>query len=439
MIKQYYVGKIFGIIFGVLFFTGCDTEETVTPRNDKFFIKYYGQDGDQYAADVKQTSDGGYIIVGTSDPDRSFATGSESVGSGDENIIVVKTDALGNEEWTWTEDLNLGLNIEEEGVSILETSSGYVVAGNIYMGSDIDVVVFELSLTGDAIINGPFQFGEIDEDGLPGKETCKNISIINDGTVDYYFISGSTTAAKSAFPKDDPNYKKDPQDFYALKLDLNFSEDTTWNINKITGRDSRDEGIKIYPKTNDPNILVMFGYVDKPEKNVAEFDNDTFTSWQYIGNVTGSDAYYGTTESQICEDVSETIDGYLMVGTLQQGADNRMYFESLSGLSSVSIVNNVIFGNLSLEGRVVIRDINAGNLFLGRITYTSGDKDIFLGKTSLTGIEQWSQTFGSEGLDDGAGLVQNPDGSIVFTGTMNISGQRKITLIKTNANGELKL
>ena len=71
------------VLFGMLSaMPGCDTETSISPRYDRFFIKYYGAQGDQYGADVKATQDGGFILVGTTDPDKSM----DGVGEADGQI-----------------------------------------------------------------------------------------------------------------------------------------------------------------------------------------------------------------------------------------------------------------------------------------------------------------------------------------------------------------
>ena len=187
-------------------------------------------------------------------------------------------------------------------MAIIESSTGFVAVGNTFNGTDWDVVVLDLDALG-SIVGSPYSFGEIKENGLPGDEKALGINILNDGVNDYYMIAGYTTAAIS---ENVPG--TDLQDYYALRLDINFMEDPIWaQNNKIMGRDEPDYGLMIYEKVNDPTTQIMLGYVDSPRE--LGFDDDTFSSWQYIGSENGADDYYGDTNSQICEDVSPTIDG----------------------------------------------------------------------------------------------------------------------------------
>src|SRR3972149_1238818 len=85
------------------------------------FQKPFGGIGDERGHSVKQTFDGGYVIAG-------YTSG---FGAGDKDYIVIKTDSLGNVQWTKT----YGGSGEDEGnsVSIQQTAdSGYIVTGWTY-------------------------------------------------------------------------------------------------------------------------------------------------------------------------------------------------------------------------------------------------------------------------------------------------------------------
>ncbi len=83
---------------------------------DTLWTCIYGGSSDELGDDVKQTDDGGYIIVGST----------ESYGAGGWDVYVLKTDSLGNPLWT----RNYGGAASDQGYSIQQTrDGGCIIAG----------------------------------------------------------------------------------------------------------------------------------------------------------------------------------------------------------------------------------------------------------------------------------------------------------------------
>ena len=93
-----------------------------TQAPDTLWTKTYGGPEDDWASVVRQTSDGGYIIVGTT---HSFGMGSPS------SIWLIKTDANGNTLWTATYGNTNMLMVG--GNDVQQTSDGgYIIAGGCW-------------------------------------------------------------------------------------------------------------------------------------------------------------------------------------------------------------------------------------------------------------------------------------------------------------------
>jgi hypothetical protein len=88
-----------------------------TSDGDSLWSKTYGGMLDDYGISMDETSDGGFIIVGST----------ESFGYGDIDIYLLKTDSYGDTLWTKT----YGGVQEDVGFSVRQTSDGgYIIAGS---------------------------------------------------------------------------------------------------------------------------------------------------------------------------------------------------------------------------------------------------------------------------------------------------------------------
>ncbi|MFZ8804377.1 MAG: Ig-like domain-containing protein, partial [Candidatus Calescibacterium sp.] len=83
--------------------------------------KTYGGWGVKYVHDLAKTSDGGYIVVG----------GTTSYGAGDRDIWVLKLDSQGNVQWQRT----FGSSLFDWGHKVVQTSDGgYIISGSTSFG-----------------------------------------------------------------------------------------------------------------------------------------------------------------------------------------------------------------------------------------------------------------------------------------------------------------
>jgi len=83
------------------------------------FQKTYGGTGDDYGQCVLQTTDGGYIISGTT----------KSFGTGNDDYYLIKTNAIGDTLWTRTYGT---FNNEQECFVSQTNDGGYIISGNSY-------------------------------------------------------------------------------------------------------------------------------------------------------------------------------------------------------------------------------------------------------------------------------------------------------------------
>jgi hypothetical protein len=111
------------------------------PMSATYFAKTYGGTDYDWASSVQQTSDGGYIVAGTTYSLYSF-------GAGLDDIFLIKTDANGNIIWAKT----YGGTDWDWATSVHQTSDGgYIVAGGTWSfgAGDFDIFLIKTDANGN--------------------------------------------------------------------------------------------------------------------------------------------------------------------------------------------------------------------------------------------------------------------------------------------------
>jgi len=177
-------------------------------NGNALWTKTFGGSGADYGRTVQQTSDGGYIITGST----------ASFGAGDLDVWLIKTDANGDTLWTTT----LGGNLHDTGNSAQQTSDGgYIITGS----SGVFAALFKTDANGDSLWGKAF--------GPGGGDTGSSVQQTSDGG---YIITGGT----GAIP-----------DLWLLKTNANG--DLSWI--KIIGGSDQDWGNSVQ-QTSDGGYII---------------------------------------------------------------------------------------------------------------------------------------------------------------------------------------
>lgn len=404
---------------------GCDNPE---PPFQDYFVKYFGDEGNQEGVDMIVNSDGTYYLAGNSTSRDSSS-----------QIYLVKADAEGNLIW----QKKMGTPKADFLKDIEYTTDGrlVLVANTQTSATDTDILLMTLDLNGNEINRTIFGYTSFNED-------ANSVSQVTDG----FIVAGSTDSV-STKPKPQGI---DQRDAILFRFYDNLAAyANTWGTPKY-GPGTFDVATKIFQVS--PNEFHVFGYSNRPEPGVNDVESD-LNFWIFnlsnTGVTLGKELVIGSstpTDNEVLTSVapSPVISGagYILVGTTTPagGARQDVFTAKLntnltvlfsrpitSAFSEPTDSRTSVF-SLSTSGYVVLATRSADN----------NNGDLYLKKIDNEGGDAWTNPpalgFGGLGEDKVGAVAEATDGRIVLVGTMglgaDINGQKKLTFIKVNKEGK---
>ena len=360
------------------------------------FQKTFGGTNMDEGQSVQQTTDGGYIIAGS-----TF-----SFGAGTVDVYLIKTNANGDTLWTKT----FGGTGDDLGNSVEQTTDGgYIIAGYTYGfgAGDVDVYLIRTNSIGDILWTKTF--GGTDQDfGYSVKQT-------NDSG---YIIAGTTRSFGAGF-----------EDIYLIKTNANG--DTLWT--KTFGGTGEDIGYSVQ-QTSDGGYLIggnstSFG---AGAKDVYLIKTDV------AGNIVWTKVFGGAA-NDIAQSVQQTSDG----GYIIAGGANSFSLSTDVYLIKTNAAGDTLwtktFGGTSYDRGESVQQTNDGGYIIAGIILgcSACPADVYLIRTNATGDTLWTKTFGSTNEDFGFSVKQTTDGGYIIAGwTLSFgAGIYDLYLIKTDADG----
>jgi hypothetical protein len=303
-----------------------------------------------YGIFVQQTTDGGYIICGST----------ESFGSGNSDVWLIKTDGIGDTLWTKA----FGGNNDENGGDVQQTSDGgYIICGskvNSFSSVNYDVWLIKTDGIGDTLWTNSILMGY----GIFSSSVRQTIDggYVICGTVDF----GS------------PDHRG-----FLIKADVNG--DQQWI--QFFGGFSMD-GLFDVKQTTDSGFIVCgytysYGWNGNEDVWLIKTDNNGDTLW---------------TKTRLIEDgmgssVQQTTDGgYIISGWTNKNFDTGNGSDVLliktDGIGDT--LWTITFDNSFIDRSYSVQQTSDGGYIITGFTgpagsFGSGDNDVYLIKTDANG------------------------------------------------------
>jgi acyl CoA:acetate/3-ketoacid CoA transferase alpha subunit len=359
---------------------------------------YRGTNWD-FGYSVQQTSDGGYIVLGRT---RSF-------GADSADILLIKTDANGNIQWAKT----YGGTNWDEARSVQQTSDGgYIVAGytNSFGAGSWDLFLIKTDANGNIIWAKTY--------GGTYTDYARSVQQTSDGG---YIVLGRTRS-----------FGADSADILLIKTDANGN--IQWA--KTYGGIDDDAAFSVQ-QTSDGGYIVA-GYT-------WSFGESIWNIFLIKTNGSGDVEWAKTYEVRDYDwaySVQQTSDGgYIVAGKtyyfLAGGWDIFLIKTDESG----DVEWAKTYGGGSDDNAYSVQQTSGGGYIVAGETYSfgAGYYDIFLIKTDANGNIIWAKTYGGTGDDRAYSLQQISGGGYILAGLTNSfgAGYNDIFLINTDANGEI--
>jgi hypothetical protein len=372
---------------------------TVVATAQVTFLRTYGGDSADYGYRVRQTNEGGYLLLGST---RSF-------GAGGSDVWLIKTDALGDTLWT---RIYGGTGNDEAYAVVQTTDGGYVMAGQTssFGAGSSDFWLIRADSSYDTLWTRCY--GGASNDGA---------SVVVQTTDGGYVIAGQTSS-----------FGAGSYDVWLVRTDA--SGDTLWT--RTYGDTGVDFG-RWVAQTTDSGFLVV-GVTES--YGAGERD-----AWLIKVGPTGDTLWtrtYGGPSDDHAYAATQTEDsGYAIIGFTESFGAGRDDVWLIRTDASGDTLWTRTYGGPSFDyGYSVAQTRDGGYIIAGyTLSYGAGFYDAWLVKTDATGGTMWTQTFGGTSNDECFSVAQTDDGGYVLGGRTQASmlAEEDAWLIKTDSVGLL--
>jgi hypothetical protein len=389
LLPFYFILSVFFLIFII-----------VSPAfSQQTWQRTYGGETWDDGLSVQQTSDGGYVVTGTTN----------SFGAGNWDVYLIKSDANGDTVWTRTYG---GAN-DDRGYSVQQTlDGGYIISGwtNSFGAGSWDAYLIKTNVNGDTVWTrtyggANYEWGALVQQTLDGG----------------YIIAGSTSS-----------FGAGSYDLYLIKTNANG--DTLWT--QTFGGASWDYGSSVW-QTSDGGYIIA-GYTNSfGAGNDDVYLIKTNTSGDTLWTKTfGADRFdYGYSVQQTSDN------GYIVAGSSSSFSTGGPDVYLIKTNANGDTLWTKTYGGADDDGAESVQEIAGGGYIITGWTksFGAGSDDLYLIKTNASGDTLWTKTYGGVAIDWGYAVRRTSDWGYIVAGLTESfgAGGYDVYLVKADANGNV--
>lgn len=368
--------------------------------------KCLGGTSNDQASSIQQTTDGGYIVAGSSNSIDGDVTGNIS-STEYWNYWIVKITNIGEIEW----QKSLGGSGEETANSIQQTTDGgYIVAGST-SSNDGDVTGLHGDFP-DYWVVKLTNIGEIEWQKTLGGTGFDSATSIQQTTEGDYIVVGESYSNDG-----DATSNNGTSDYWVVRLN-SFGE-IEWQ--KSLGGAGNDRPISIQ-QTNDGGFVVVGSSGSNDGDVLGNHGSDDYwvVKLTSIGGIEWQKSLGGTSYDSACAIQQTTDGGYIVAGQSQSIDGDVTGNHGYSDYWIVKLNNSGVIewqksiGGIYSEYPTSIQQTTDGGYIITGTSIPLGD--LWLVKISNMGDIEWENGYGSAGGESANSIIQTTDGGYIITG-----------------------
>jgi hypothetical protein len=359
------------------------------------FNKSFGGGSEDQGRSVQQTFDKGYIVAGAT----------SSMGSGNMDVYLIKTDSMGMHQWSKA----IGGMNSEWGNSVVQLpDSGYAIAGytNSFGAGGYDMYLIRTNKTGDTLWTKTYGGNDWD--------FSYSIKQTSDGG----FILAGTTASFGA----------GNDDIYLVKTDANG--DTLWT--KTYGGAGDDDGRSVWQNTDGGYFINGF------TSSLGNGEDDIFyIRTDAAGIVSWQKALGGTLTEQSFEGQQTNDGGFILAGYTNSFAPHDEAYIIKTDVNGDTLWTTRNGAPNNARAYSVQEVTGLGFVWTGYLEL-AGSKEMYIFRIDMQGYYLFSTTHGNyTGEDIGYSVRFTNDLCYILTGVTESfgNGLGEVYLVKTDYNG----